>query len=206
MCAGALFVLCAVFLPGKERASVFGAYGSPFGGSFSVQEARPWEIELRRLSFRALKDLRRWSVRGSRYIRRTFRRWVAWSFVGASLLLGAGVATTLDLRLFRLWRERGTGAALLYLVVGTIVFGRLLLDRRLPLFWRTPVVLALVYGLYRPDFLNDAIAFLGWGDDFLVCALAARWYVRTCPQPVVEEHAIRVGARPLRRALALKAS
>ena len=69
------------------------------------------------------------------------------------------------------------------------LYWRLWHDRRVPLFPKVLVVLAIAYLLSPWDFLPDwNLPFIGEIDDIVILVLALRAFVPLCPRAVVEEH------------------
>lgn len=62
----------------------------------------------------------------------------------------------------------------------------LMLDGRVPVFYKLIVPLALLYVVIPFDF--DFIPFLGWMDDVAVLFFGIRWFIQLCPPDVVMEH------------------
>jgi uncharacterized membrane protein YkvA (DUF1232 family) len=142
-----------------------------------------------------LRTMRRMSIRGYRFVRRGVRYSATWALTALGLLLAGALASAIDFRLVALWRERGARLASEYALIGMIVFFRLLLDRRLPQWTRLVIFVALLYGIARPDLIDDRITLVGWLDDAALTALASRWFVRRCPDRLVEEQAFYVRRR-----------
>jgi uncharacterized membrane protein YkvA (DUF1232 family) len=66
--------------------------------------------------------------------------------------------------------------------------GRLLLDRRVPLFLKLVPLASLIYVVMPIDFIPDVIPVLGQLDDIGVVILAVEAFIMVCPQDVVAEH------------------
>jgi hypothetical protein len=155
-----------------------------------------WELDLRSFAFQLLKGTRRTAIRVARLVRRSMDYWIGWLLGSIALLAAGGVGSTIDRRMLTLGWERGLRAAVDYAWIGLLVFLRLLRDRRVSTRARLLVPIAVLYGVASSGWLRFAssrpldIAF----DLFIVIA-ASRWFVRQCPDEVVEQHASRVRAR-----------
>jgi len=155
----------------------------------------PWEKSLRRFAFRVLKNIRRWSIRVTRLVRRSAQYWLGWLTTALFLLVFGAGASVVSRRWFWLWWREGWDSASRYLLSGGVVFFRLLRDRRLGQWARVPLALALFYGMFRRDLLPDGVAVVGWLDDLAVMGVASRWFVRVCPDELVQRHAVYVQER-----------
>ena len=74
---------------------------------------------------------------------------------------------------------------------------RLTFDRRVSIFLRALLPLALLYFLSPVDLIRDAIPILGRMDDLIILGLALLLLLKLSPQAVVDEHLGR--ARPAER-------
>jgi len=72
---------------------------------------------------------------------------------------------------------------------------RLFRDRRIALWPKLLLAVAVVYLLVPFDLLPDWLPVIGEIDDVLVLVTAARWFLRLCPAAIVAEHARTVGVR-----------
>ncbi len=68
------------------------------------------------------------------------------------------------------------------------LFTRLLRDPRVSWGPRLMFLASLVYAVSPLDFLVDVLPLIGVVDDVGVLMLACRWFVKLCPQQVVQEH------------------
>ena len=68
------------------------------------------------------------------------------------------------------------------------LYVRLFKDRRVPLWPKILIIIAIAYAFFPLDLLPDWLLFLGWIDDFILLILALINLVRTSPRPVIEEH------------------
>ena len=166
---------------------------------FELREPPTWEQQLRRFSFNFVKGIRRWTIRSTRLIRRTVQYWLSWFLVALLLLVLGALISAVDLRLFKVWRERGSRQASRYALTGMAVFLRLLFDRRSPGWSRVAIALALLYGVVTSDLIADNTKLLGWVDDVALIGLTSRLFIRRCKDDVVEEHAAYVRERSARR-------
>ncbi len=66
-------------------------------------------------------------------------------------------------------------------------------DRRVPLYPKLVLGLALLYVLSPLDFIPDWIPVLGQLDDLAALAAGLALFIRLCPPSVVEEHEIVLG-------------
>lgn len=148
-----------------------------------------WEQDLRSFAFHFLKDLRRWSIRLSRYIQRSAGYWATWFAGSFALLLFGGVVSAVDRRILMIGWRQGMRVAMGYAWVGLIVFLRLLRDPRVPGRLRLIIPAALVYGIASHTWIDTGQAWLDAVDELLVMGLASRWFVRRCPDAVLNRHA-----------------
>jgi uncharacterized membrane protein YkvA (DUF1232 family) len=70
---------------------------------------------------------------------------------------------------------------------------RLFRDGRVSPWPKALLVAALAYVVLPFDFIPDSLPLLGQLDDLGLVVLAAYWFVRWCPPPVVREHAEAIG-------------
>lgn len=68
------------------------------------------------------------------------------------------------------------------------LYWRLIKDKRVGLFSKLPVGLALAYLILPADLVPDFVLAIGLFDDALILVLALMNLVRTSPPKVVEEH------------------
>ncbi len=69
---------------------------------------------------------------------------------------------------------------------------RLTFDRRVSLFLRALVPLAILYVLSPLDLISDRIAILGRFDDLIIMGLALLFLTKLAPSEIVDEHMGRV--------------
>ncbi len=155
----------------------------------------PWEISLRRFAFRVLKNVRRWTVRVARLVRRSAQYWLGWVATALALVTFGAAASVVSRRWIALWWREGWKPAAGYLLRGGVVFFRLLRDRRVGQWARAPLALAIFYGLFHRDLIPDGAVIVGRLDDFALMGAAARWFLRSCPDEIVQRHATYVERR-----------
>lgn len=160
-----------------------------------------WEKDLRWFAFGLLKEIRRFWIRFTRLLRRSVDFWASWIASAAALLLFAGVVSAIDRRLLVLAWRRGARVALAYALVGVAVFLRLLRDRRVRRRVRWIIPLAIVYGVASSYWVDLRPAVPNYIDEVVVMAIASRWFVRRCPDAIVEQHAAHVREHGLKRLL-----
>lgn len=172
-----------------------GAEQSPGGeGGFR------WEQDLRWFSLRLLKSIRRTWIRFTRLVRRSADYWLGWLLGSACLLVVGGVVSTVDWRMLAMARQRGLRAAVEYARVGLVVFLRLLRDRRIPGRIRILVPVAILYAAFSSGWLRlGSSLIIDWAFDAFVVIAASRWFVRRCPDALIEEHAVRARTPPAKR-------
>jgi len=69
------------------------------------------------------------------------------------------------------------------------LYWRLFRDKRVPLFPKALLVLALAYAVSPIDLLSDfSLPIIGVLDDIALVTLAVRYFIPLCPRNVVEEH------------------
>jgi uncharacterized membrane protein YkvA (DUF1232 family) len=73
------------------------------------------------------------------------------------------------------------------------LYWRLLCDARVSVWPKALLVGALAYVIMPFDLIPDLLPLIGQVDDVAIVLLAARWFVRWCPAPVVLEHASAIG-------------
>lgn len=168
-----------------------------------VEEGRifKWEQDLRWFTFRLLKDIRRYGIRTMRLLGRSSDYWLAWLTTSALLLLFGALVSAVDRRLLGIAWKSGARIALAYASVGILVFLRLLRDRRVRARLRAITPLAILYGLCATYWLAPLSPALVWVNQLAAVAVAARWFVRRCPDEVVEQHADYVRQRTLSQLL-----
>jgi hypothetical protein len=160
------------------------------GGSGTISDdgSFKWERELRSFAFHLLKDVRRWSIRLSRYVQRSAGYWFGWLAGSVGLLVFGGVVSAIDRRIFVIGWQQGARVALAYASIGVVVFLRLLRDRRVSWRLRLIVPCALLYAFVSGGWLHG-LPLLDAIDELLVVGLASRWFVRRCPEEVLTQHA-----------------
>jgi hypothetical protein len=155
----------------------------------SVESLSSWGRDLRLGTIQLLKNVRRWWIRFSRFVQRSAGYWFGWLVSTVGLLLFGGLVSAVDRRiLIQAWRE-GIRAALMYAWIGLVVFLRLLRDPRVAGRARLMVALAIVYGIVSNSWLETGSPILDASDEILVMGLASRWFVRRCPEAIIEQHA-----------------
>lgn len=75
---------------------------------------------------------------------------------------------------------------------------RLFCDPRVPLYAKAVPALALLYALSPLDFVPDIVPVLGQLDDAAVLMAGLEFFVKLCPEHVVDEHRAALGQRPTR--------
>lgn len=75
---------------------------------------------------------------------------------------------------------------------------RLFRDPRVPLYAKAVPILALIYAASPLDLVPDLIPVLGQLDDVAVLAAGLEFFIKLCPQDVVEEHRAALGHEPTR--------
>jgi uncharacterized membrane protein YkvA (DUF1232 family) len=73
---------------------------------------------------------------------------------------------------------------------------RLVRDRRVGLWPKALLAVAVLYVLLPFDLIPDTLPFVGEVDDVVVLMVAARWFLGFCPTAVVAEHGRALGIRP----------
>jgi len=68
------------------------------------------------------------------------------------------------------------------------LFWRLLMDARIPLWSKLPLILLLLYVVSPIDLMPDFLFGLGQIDDLVIVFLGLQLFVRLCPPEVVREH------------------
>lgn len=199
--AGLALLLFAAVLDRAAAADVVS-----FGG-LSLQEApeipgaaddlapSKWGKDLRQLTYQFLKDVRRWALRVTRLIQRSAYYWFGWLVTASTLLLFGGLVSAIDLRILAIGWRRGLRVAIAYAWIGLVVFLRLLRDPRIAGRLRLVLPIALVYGVLSSRWIETGIPLFDATDELLVVGLASRWFVRRCPDEIVEQHAAQVRQR-----------
>lgn len=117
-----------------------------------------------------------------------------WIFPSAVLfLVVAAIASATDRRMLDL-RHHGLAVLARDLSHGVRMFFRIARDRRTPYLPRAILVLALLYWVLPLDLVGDGIPMVGMLDDVLVAVVAAKLFIRLCPDAVVAAHAAAVRA------------
>lgn len=75
------------------------------------------------------------------------------------------------------------------------LIGRLLKDRRVPLWMKAVPLLSLAYLLVPADFVPDILLGLGQLDDMAVIALGVKLFTELVPAPLMQEHREELAAR-----------
>jgi uncharacterized membrane protein YkvA (DUF1232 family) len=169
-----------------------------------------FEQQLSGGSDRLAKTVRQMSRRIFKVLAWSATQWVEWTTRAVVFIVFGLGAALIDRTLVRTWRERGFGAVRLSLLLALAVYIRLLFDRRAPMIGKGLLAFAIVYGVAPGDLVPDYLVPLGFADDLVAVALAARCFMRLCPDRLVEAHAARAAQardrilrwRPLRRKLA----
>lgn len=189
--------------PAVETGGTVAAFASAYALSAPepVDEGRlfKWEQDLRWFTFRLLKDIRRYAIRTIRLLTRSSDYWLAWLATSLALLTVGAVASAIDRRLVVAAWKSGWRIALAYASVGVVVFLRLLRDRRIPRRVRAALPLAILYGLGAGYWLAPLSSAIAWANQLVAVIAASRWFVRRCPDAVVEQHADYVRRRTLSR-------
>jgi hypothetical protein len=184
-----LAVRCDVEATAPPLFEVFSLQQGPADSVASAEGPSSWVQDLQMGTIQLLKDVRRWSIRLARLVQRSAGYWFGWLFSTVFLLLFGGLVSAADRRiLIHAWRQ-GTRAALTYAWIGLVVFLRLLRDPRVAGRVRLIVPLAIVYGIISNSWLDTGSSILDASDEMLVMGLASRWFVRRCPEAIIEQHA-----------------
>lgn len=154
-----------------------------------------WVQQLRQFTYNFLKDIRRWSIRFARVIKRSAYYWFDWLLTAVTLLLFGGLVSAIDLRIIAIGWRRGLRVALGYAWIGFVVFLRLLRDPRIAGRLRLVLPAALLYGIISSSWIETGIPLVDATDEWLIVGLASRWFVRRCPDEIVEQHAAEVRQR-----------
>ena len=83
------------------------------------------------------------------------------------------------------------------LKTGRLAF-RLMRDGRVPFYAKLVMAAAVFYALSPLDFVPDMIPVLGQLDDVAVLAAGLQFFIKLCPEEIVEEHETALGQRPSR--------
>lgn len=70
---------------------------------------------------------------------------------------------------------------------------RLTFDKRVNIFLRSLVPLALVYAIVPTDLVRDRLPFIGRADDIIILGLAVLFLIKLAPRHIVDEH---LGVKP----------
>ena len=138
-----------------------------------------------------LKTLRGTIRRSIRVLMWSTQQWGNWLAGALLFLLLACLAPVVDWALVRTWRERGFTAFRVSTVLGIAVYVRLLIDARAPVVGKALLAFAIVYGVASADLVPDGFRPFGLLDDVVLIVLAARSFMRLCPDRLVEEHAVK---------------
>ena len=194
--------------PGRtaDEASLVCPMGENPGRSGRVWQAQwqtggeqPVEESLSIGALRLLRSLRRGLRQVGKTLRAAGNQWAEWTVRGLVFVLVIFLAPLVDLALVRTWRRAGFRAARHAAMLGVAVNIRLLVDRRVPVLARLPLVFAVVYGVAVGDLMPDGRVTFGRVDDIVVALVAARLFAALCPDARVAAHARRVAARTGRR-------
>ncbi len=150
----------------------------------STQQLRRWR-----------KDLRQALRRFRRVVATSLGWWVAWApaMIGGFVwILAVGAV---DRAIFTRYWERGIGEAGKAFAQGVAVYVRLLRDRATPGVGKALLVAVLLYAGSPRDLIWDTRGLLGFLDDGAFLAIAARSFLRMCPQAQIEAHARKVVQR-----------
>jgi len=73
------------------------------------------------------------------------------------------------------------------------LYYRLFIDRRVPFHLKLILILAFIYVISPLDFVPDWILpVVGYADDFVVLITALRYFLKSCPPEIVQEHVERI--------------
>ena len=103
-------------------------------------------------------------------------------------------ALLVDASLLAAWKSDGLRILTTYVPLMLYVYSRLFFSSRTSIVTRLAVVLSLVYGVWRRDFIADRSWYtLGIGrvDDFFLIVGAIRAFVLSCPQDLIRNFAER---------------
>jgi uncharacterized membrane protein YkvA (DUF1232 family) len=152
---------------------------------------QPLELQLSIGATSFLRTVRRSLRRVFKFLTWSAKEWARWSLQAFAFMLLAAAISLVDLRLARTWRDHGFRAFRGAIALGLAVFVRLLADRRAPAIGKGLLALAIIYGVARADLVPDYLTPVGFIDDVAAVALASRYFMRLCPQELVEAHAAR---------------
>lgn len=74
------------------------------------------------------------------------------------------------------------------------LYWRLLRDRRVSIWPKALLVLAVLYVVSPIDLIPDFLPFVGEVDDLIVIIAACRLFISLCPREVVRDHVQRIDA------------
>ncbi len=135
------------------------------------------------------KDLRQALRRFRRVVSHSLRLWVTWAPTMLGGLVWILAVGALDRAIVARYRQQGISAAGKTFILGMAVYIRLLRDRATPAVGKALLVAVLLYAGSARDLVWDTRGMLGLIDDGVFLAIAARSFLRMCPQPRVEAHA-----------------
>jgi uncharacterized membrane protein YkvA (DUF1232 family) len=75
------------------------------------------------------------------------------------------------------------------------LYWRLLRDRRVSIWPKALLVLAVIYVVSPIDLIPDFLPFVGEVDDLIVIIAACRLFIYLCPREVVRDHVQRIDAK-----------
>ena len=73
------------------------------------------------------------------------------------------------------------------------LYYRLFIDRRVPIYLKLILILAVIYVISPLDFVPDWILpVVGYVDDVVILIAALRYFLKNCPPDIVQEHVERI--------------
>jgi uncharacterized membrane protein YkvA (DUF1232 family) len=149
-----------------------------------------------------VRGTRQWLRRSYRLITHSLRVWVRWLRRALFPVLVAIVFLLADPSLISAWRRDGAQVLLDDVPLMLYVYLRLLFSPRVALLAKLLLLVAILYGVKRADLIPDRGLIAGRLEDIVIIGLAARAFVRACPEEMVERLAAEaVGWRQRVRAL-----
>jgi uncharacterized membrane protein YkvA (DUF1232 family) len=95
---------------------------------------------------------------------------------------------TFTLALYLLGRREDARAVARFVPDCVVFFKRLLLDRRVPVIKKLPVLLLIGYLAMPLDLVPDVVPLVGQLDDAILVALVLRWLLERSERDLVREH------------------
>jgi hypothetical protein len=159
-----------------------------------VQESLPIEEQIQRATRDTVRGVRR-AVRRTYFMQRFGPTWW-WRFMRRAFLpiAFALLALLADPALFSAWRREGLRVFATYSCLALYVYIRLLFSNQVNVLPRLFLATALIYGVWRGDFISDRhLTHLVPGrlDDFVLIVVATRFFVAACPEASVKRYAAR---------------